>query len=235
MPCHEDQVALLRALAPFQVMGRPGRLAVLVGAEEGDVEVVAGELEVVRVAAEEGDGEFGGEHEADVGVFLVRVEVIAPAPVKGDDVAPQSRPVERLLLDLGDRLPPHPGRGRVDHARHDGGVHPVGDVADAHEDVQLQVGRLDFLLALEGEEAFLVVVLRGGGDLLERVGGDVVIGHHQPVGRDEGSRAPAVEPDGRRADPGDPTLVGLESVPLLELSEGQVVERPHPLVSPGEW
>ena len=61
-------------------MRGPGGLAVLVGAEEADVEVVAGELEVVGVAAEEGDGELGGEDEADVGVFLVGVEVILRRP-----------------------------------------------------------------------------------------------------------------------------------------------------------
>ncbi len=52
----EDQLAVARALGtPLQVVLDLGRLAVLVDAEEADVEVVAGILEVVRVAAEEGD------------------------------------------------------------------------------------------------------------------------------------------------------------------------------------
>ena len=58
------------------MIGCARRLAVLVGADERDVQVVAGELEVVGVAAEEGDVELGGEDEPDVGVLLVEVEVV---------------------------------------------------------------------------------------------------------------------------------------------------------------
>ena len=58
----EDEVPLLAAVrAPLQVIRDLGRLAVLVGAEEADVEAVAGELEVVGIASEEGGVELGGE------------------------------------------------------------------------------------------------------------------------------------------------------------------------------
>ena len=53
-----------------------GRLAVLVNAEEADVEVVAGILEVVRIAAEEGDRLLRGEDQPHVGIFLVAIEVV---------------------------------------------------------------------------------------------------------------------------------------------------------------
>src|SRR3954451_9056123 len=49
---HEDQVTLRRAaLAPLQVMRRPHRPAVLIGAKEAEVKIVTGILKVVRVAA----------------------------------------------------------------------------------------------------------------------------------------------------------------------------------------
>ena len=77
----EHQLAVLRpGLAPFEVVLELGRLVVLVDAEEADVEVVARVLEVVRVAAEEGDLLLGGEDEADVGVLLEPVEVILRRP-----------------------------------------------------------------------------------------------------------------------------------------------------------
>ena len=52
------------------------RLVVFVGPEEADVEVVAGIFEVVGVAAEERDVEFGSEDQPDVGVFFVAVQVV---------------------------------------------------------------------------------------------------------------------------------------------------------------
>ena len=70
-PATKTSSSSLRAVrAPLQVVLDLGRLAVLVDAEEADVEVVARVLEVVRVAAEEGDLLLGGEDEADVGVLL---------------------------------------------------------------------------------------------------------------------------------------------------------------------
>ena len=67
----EDQLVVRDAvLAPLQIVLDLGRLVVLVDAEEADVEVEARVLEVVRVAAEEGDLLLGREDEADVGVLL---------------------------------------------------------------------------------------------------------------------------------------------------------------------
>ena len=84
----EDQFVVAGpVLAPFQVVLDLGRLVVLVDAEEADVEVVARILEVVGIAAEEGDLLLRGEDQADVGVLLVAIEVILAALVEGDDVA----------------------------------------------------------------------------------------------------------------------------------------------------
>ena len=72
--------SLRAVLAPLQVVLDLGRLVVLVDAEEADVEVVARILEVVRVAAEEGDLLLRGEDQADVGVLLEAVEVVLRRP-----------------------------------------------------------------------------------------------------------------------------------------------------------
>ena len=102
MPGDEDQLIVRRpGRAPLQVMLDLGRLAVLVGAEEADVQVEARILEVVRVAAVEGDLLFGGEDQADIGVFLEAVEVVLAALVERDDVAAQPGLVQRFLLDVG--------------------------------------------------------------------------------------------------------------------------------------
>ena len=57
-------------------MGRTCGFAVLVGPEEANVEIIAGILEVVRIATEEGRREFRSEDEAYVGVLLEGVEVV---------------------------------------------------------------------------------------------------------------------------------------------------------------
>ena len=98
----ENEVAgFWSGLAPLEEVRRVNRLAVLVDAEETDVEVEARILEVVGVAAEEGDGVLRREDEADIGVFLVAVQVILAALVERDHVAAQFRLVERFFLDSG--------------------------------------------------------------------------------------------------------------------------------------
>ena len=110
------------------------------------------------------------------------------------------------------------------------GVDPGGDVLDADQDVQLEVGGLGLLLVGLGEEAVAVVVLVLGAELGQRVGPDVVVGHDQAVGRDERPRPAVVEPDRRRPKMLGPARRRLEAVPGLERAQRQVVEDPHPLV-----
>ncbi len=228
---HEDEVAVLRAvLAPLQIVLDLDGLVVFVGAEEADVEVVARVLEVVGIAAEEGDVELGREHEADVGISLVGVEVILAALVERDHVGAQAG----LLLGFG--LDPGHGlalgntcRGVVHvglHVGHD----LVGHVLDADQHVQFQVGGLDLIGLGLRQEPVPIKILLVGADLLEGVGADVVVGHHQAVGRDERPRSARVEPDRRESQVVEPGFGGLEVVFLLERLEREVVEDPHSFV-----
>ena len=230
----EDQVALLGAvLAPLQVMRRPHGPAVFIGAEEAEVEIVAGILEVVRVAAEEGRGEFGSEHQANVGVFLVGVEMILTALIERDDVAAQARLVGRFLLDLGHRLLACLFGRRVVESGRELGVHPRRHVFDADQHVQLQVGRLGLVFVGLGEEAVAVIVLVLVAELGQGIGPNVVVGHDQPVRRHERPRPAIVEPHRRRPQMLGPSRRRLEAVPGLERPQRQVVEDPHSLVSEG--
>ena len=85
--------------APGQVVFRP-RACRPRGAEEADVEVVAGVLEVVRVAAEEGDVALWREDQPDVRVFLGPIQVVAGALESVTTSLPQARTLLRLLLDV---------------------------------------------------------------------------------------------------------------------------------------
>ena len=228
----EDQLAVGRpARRPLQVVLDLGRLAVLINAEEADVEVIAGIFEIVRIAAEEGDVLFGREDQADVGVFLVAIEMVLTAVVKRDDIAPQARLLRRFLLDgvhdraaglfrLGQRATL--GNGRVD---------PLGDVFDAHQHVQFKVDALHLLVLRLGVESFGQIVLVLAAELLQGVGADVVIRQHQPVGRHERPGAAGIEAHARSLQVLEPGLIGLEAVLFLEDLPGRIVEEPHAFVS----
>jgi hypothetical protein len=58
--------------------------------EQADVQIEAGVLKIVRIAAEEGDVLFRREHQPHVGVFFQTVQVVQAALVQGDHVAPQA-------------------------------------------------------------------------------------------------------------------------------------------------
>jgi len=212
------------------------RPAVLVGPEEADVEVVAGKLEIVRVAAEKGDLPLRGEDEPHVGVFLRAVEVVEASLVQGDDVAPQPRGRQRLLLDrrehLAAGLEPLLRRQGLRHGR----LHPCRDVLDRHQHVELEIAALDLVGPGGRGEPVTVVVGLLAAEFLQRVGGDVVVREHEPVGRDEAAGAAGVEPDGRLlqvAEPGGSELRPAEPggvIPLHPL-ERRLVEEPHPFVA----
>ena len=131
MPRHEHEVAVGHAVVgPRQMVLHPGRPSMLVGAEEADVEVEPGKLEVVGVAAKEGDLLLRREDQPHVGVLLRAVEVVGASLIERDHVTPQSGRRQRLLFDLGHRRPAG-GEGRF--SRHPGDhrrLNAVGHVLD---------------------------------------------------------------------------------------------------------
>ena len=78
--------------------------------------------------------------------------------------------------------------------------------------------------------SFTIVVL-GAGQLLQGVGADVVVGHHQPVGRDERAGAAAVEAHGRLLHVLEPGFGRIEVVFFLEQLARRMVEQPHAFVA----
>ena len=205
----------------------------LVGTKKADVEIVAGILEIVGIAAKERRVELRSEDQADVSVFLVRIKMVLPALIEGDHVAAQARLVGRFLLDLGHRLPPGLlGRGVVQAGSHTGGD-ARGHVLDADQHIELEIGGLGLLVVGLGEEAVAVVVLVLRAELRQCVGADVVVGHDQPVNRDERPRPAIVEPHRRRPQMIGPSRRRLETIPGLERAQREVVKHPHPFVGAG--
>ena len=91
MAADEGQFVLGGAVgAPLEIMFRVGGLAVLVGAEDADVQVEARVLEIVRVAAVKRDALLGREDQPHVGVTLEAVEMVRAALVQRDHVGAQA-------------------------------------------------------------------------------------------------------------------------------------------------
>jgi hypothetical protein len=178
---HQLVVARARGRELEEGLRVDGR-AVLVGAEERDVEVVARVREVVGVAAEERDRLLGGEHEAHVRVLLVAVEPVLGPPVELDHLAPQAGFLQAVLLHVGDeaaalvaRLAIAPrARGRL--------LDPARDVLASHEHVHLVPGARELLAARSRGEAPRDEVLLRARDVLDARVRDVVVREHEAVG-----------------------------------------------------
>ena len=135
---HEHRLARLRrGVGPGQIIRRRRRLAALVEAQEGAIEGEAREVEVVRIAAEEGRVELRREHQAHVGVLAELVNLELAALVEADHLAAVARVAAAgVLLGLGDR--PFAGRReRLAGLAGAGGVDRRGDVGDPSQHLGL--------------------------------------------------------------------------------------------------
>jgi hypothetical protein len=222
-----------RARPEAQVAGRRHRLAVLVEAQEGAVEVVAGEVEVVRIAAEEGRPVARREHQPQVGVAAVFVQLVLAALVELDHLAFEFPIVaaDRLgdaggggVARLDQRFATEPGAGRG-HARR--------GVDDLQQHVALQAGAGALIGEGCREEAGLGEVVAGRAEGLQAVGDAVVVGQHQAAGADLRGRAAHREPHRRALHPIQPRGRDVDAVGRLDLRRRDVVEGPQTLVRVG--
>ena len=91
MTADERQLAVAGSLRiPFQEMLDLRRLAVLVSAEDADIEIVARILEIIRIASVKRDLFLRREDEAHVVVAFVAIEMVNAALVERDHIGAQS-------------------------------------------------------------------------------------------------------------------------------------------------
>jgi len=210
----------------------PRRLAILVGAKKADVEVVPGKLEVVGVAAEEGDLLLGRKHQPHVGVFAGPVEMVGAPLVERDDVAAQSAGRQRFLLDLGHHAASGSGRLVRRHVPLHRRLHAAGHVLDRHEDVEFEVVALELVGTRGRGEPVAHVIVPLVPEFGDGIGADMVVGEHEAVGGDERPRAAGAEPHRRLLEVGQPLRREFGPVVLFQGRE-RLVEEPHPLVGGG--
>jgi hypothetical protein len=116
------------------------------------------------------------------------------------------------------------------HFRLHRGGHLGGHVDDLLEDVQFEVRALRLGVAGGGIEPVAEQILARLAQLLEGVGGDVVVGDEQPVRGDEPAAAAAVEPHRGAHGVVEPLVGQVEPVLVFEQRLGGAVEQPHAFV-----
>ena len=229
----EGDVAFLGCIGvPGQVVRRSDRLAVFVDPQETGIQGVAGEVEVVRVAAEEGRLELGREDQAHVVILAELVQLVLAAAIEADDLAGQLLVVAAgFLLDLVDL-----GGAGLDEGcalKPGAGAHDtVGDVRDVRQDFGRLAGAFLLFLARSGHPAVLDVVVLGRGQVLHARDDAVVVGQDQAFARDQRGRT-ALQAHRGVANPVQPGLIDVGAVFLVHRGDGEVVEGPHPLVGLG--
>src|SRR5438874_11930007 len=102
-------------------MWRMNWLAVLVNAKKCDIQIVARELEIIRIAAKKGHLKFRRKNQPHVGVLFETIKVIQDAGVERDYIAADVGGGGAIFFDAGHgRLTNFGGVGVV-HAGMDGG------------------------------------------------------------------------------------------------------------------
>ena len=229
----ELQFALARTgLAPRQIIGHSGRLAVLIRPEKSHVQAVARIHEIIRIAAEGRRRRFRREHEADVGVLAVPVEMIEAAGVQHHHVAALAGVLRvASLLDPGHRrlaLLVRLGRGRSLDRR----LHLGRHVLDGQQHVDLEIRTSALVLLRRSPEAVLHEVRLRRGELLDAVARHVVVGEDQALRRNERPRAAVVETHRTQAQALEKSIGHLEAIALLDTLLGKLVHQPNAVVAP---
>ena len=225
---HEDRLAGLRRFRiPAQMVRRRHRLAVLIEAQQAEIEVVPREVEVVGIAAEEAGLELRREHQAHIVEAVEGVELVLPAVIEVDHLAVVFRRLGAgRLLDRGGR------RRRRRHQIATGlararGVHLAGHVVDRLQ--HLQEHARAALLFGGPDIAVLQKVDVLGRQRLHAAGDAVVVGQHQ-AGAGHFRRRAARDAPGALAHMVEPGLVDGGSIGGLHLGRREIIEGPHPLV-----
>jgi hypothetical protein len=115
------------------------------------------------------------------------------------------------------------------HAGLDVGVHLRGDVLDALQHPERHVRDLQLFIQGRGVEPVLHQVLFLRAEPLQRAETDVVVGEHQPVGRDQGPGATA-KANGGKLQVVEPGVRDREAVLRLDGRLRNVVVGPEPFV-----
>ena len=171
------------------MIGRLGGFAVFVKPDKGAIQIVAGKIEIVRIAAEEGRLPFHRKHQPHVGIFAVGVKLVLAALIERDHLAAEFFFLAgtALLFHCGNlaiagahKILAALARRRLRNA--------VRDICNTRQNFGLHPGAEFFLFALGRLKTGGDVIGGGIGEFLGAVAHAMMVGQHQTVGTDHRSR-----------------------------------------------
>src|SRR5437868_12111599 len=202
------------------------RLAIFIYAKECDIQVVARELEIIRIAAKKGHLKFRSKNQPHIGVLFETIKVIESAGVERDYVAADAGSGGTIFFDAGHRRFANFGSGGVVHAGMDGGVDFVRDVGDLLDDIQFQAGAAQLVFGARSIEGGAEKVVAGMRESLQAILRQMVIGDGQAIGGDEGARSAIIEAHRSQANMIEPLGSEGESILGLDLRHRRGIEQP---------
>ena len=164
-----------------QEMFRLLRLAVLaIDAQEGNIKVIAWEVEVIGIATKKCNLELRCEHQTDILIAAIFIEVEMSAVVEGNDITAQFGGGGTGVFQLGNFGSLH----RIELAYFSGFgcvLDDFGDVGNFYQLIQFNFGTFHFIASLLGPKTGLDEILFRGGQLLDAGMRAMMIGHHQAI------------------------------------------------------
>ena len=156
--------------------------------------------------------------------------MVCAALVKRDHIGSQPSFIFAFFLDRSDHGLPCGGSLVACHSGFHGGTHARRHIFNRHQNIELEVGRFDFVsLPFRIKAVSQIIVLRVT-DLLQCVGSDMMVRDYEPVCRNERAAAAGVESDAGLLQMLKPLRRRLELIFLLELFQWRRIEKPHPFV-----
>ena len=179
---NKDDLAIFRGFSGPSKMGWGfDRCPIFIGTQESAIQIVAGEIEIVRVAAKEAHGIFGREHQTHVFISAVFVDFILTATEQGNHVATEQFLIvilARFFFQLGNcyaaRLGDFAGLNACRCSFHLSGV-----VDDADQHFCFHAGASLLVGQSSGQKAVQAVILIGARQIGHTAG------HAMPIGQDQ--------------------------------------------------
>ena len=113
------------------------RLTIFVNAEDANIEVVPGILEIIGIATVKRDLLLGREDQSHVIVPFVAIKMVHAALIQSDNVGAQPSLFFALRFNRGNHRLPRAGRLLWGHPRFGRGVDPRRHLFNRHQDVEL--------------------------------------------------------------------------------------------------
>ena len=156
--------------------------------------------------------------------------MVSAALVKGNDIGSQPGFLFAFFFNRSDHSVARTGSLVAGHAWVDRAVYARSHILNRHQDVELEIGRFEFIgLRFRIKAVPQIIVLRVA-HLLQCVGPHMVVCDDESIRRNERAAAAGIETDTGLLQMLKPLRCRLELIFFFELVQRRRIEKPHPFV-----